>query len=113
MGPYANAALGQLVVKREQAVLEPRAFDPDLEVLEAKLQQLLVGQCGPGEFPTRHGASKPDTQSLRRWCHERPFSTTGPVPDARLGPAIVGLQSWACNRSPQWRGDLPVMAFPR
>src|SRR5208282_2834632 len=88
MRPHANAALGQLVLKRQQAVLEPGAFDPDLEVLEAKLQQPLVGQCGPGEFPTRHGASKPDTQSLRRWCHERPFTTTG----AGVGMPDTGLR---------------------
>ena len=36
--------------KVEQAVLEPGALDLHVKVLEADLQELLVGQRGPGEF---------------------------------------------------------------
>ena len=56
MGPDPDAALLEFVVEIVEAVLEPGAFDRDLEVLEAKLEQLLVGQGGPGKF---WGASEP------------------------------------------------------
>src|SRR5271157_6500046 len=107
MGPHANAALGQLVVQRQQAVLKPRAFDSDLEVLEAKLQQLLVGQCGPGKFATRHGASKADTQSWPRWCHERLFSTTGRrrMPDSSLQPVAAMARRFAGHGLPSLARD--------
>src|SRR5947209_14177256 len=41
---HANATLRELAVESVEAVLEPRPFDLDLQVLEAKFQQLLVGQ---------------------------------------------------------------------
>jgi hypothetical protein len=51
------------------AVLEPCAADGDLEILQAKLEQLFVGEVGPGKFPTRHGALKPKANPALRWCH--------------------------------------------
>src|SRR6266852_597168 len=54
MRPDAQPAPAELVVEIGQARLEPRAFDRDLEVLEAKLQELVVGQRGPGKL-ARHG----------------------------------------------------------
>ncbi len=88
MGPGADAALCELVVDTEEAILKPGVFDGDPEIPEANLQQLLIRQCGPGEFPTGHGASKPATRSLLRWCHGRPFSTTG----AGVGMPDTGLR---------------------
>ena len=58
MRPQPDAALFELVVEIVQAVLQPGALDPDLEVLEAAPEQLLGGQVFPGKCPTRHGASK-------------------------------------------------------
>ena len=58
----ADASLLQLVVEVADAAPEPGAFNLDLEVLEPHLQQLLVGQAGPG-YParrsTRHGVARP------------------------------------------------------
>jgi hypothetical protein len=51
----AKPALCELVIEVVQAPLEPSTFDGELEVLEAQLQQLVIGQGGPGE-PTWHGA---------------------------------------------------------
>ena len=53
-GRTRDAALGELVMEREQTVLEPGALDLHMEVLEADLQQLLVGQRRPGKF-SAHG----------------------------------------------------------
>src|SRR6476660_6137823 len=36
-----------------------RAFNSDLEIAEAQLEQLLVGQGGPGKFLGRHEISNP------------------------------------------------------
>src|SRR5580698_1621228 len=48
--PHREAVLGKLVVQGQETVLEPSALDLDVKVLEADLQELLVGQRGPGEF---------------------------------------------------------------
>src|SRR5580704_4755583 len=48
--PHVKAVLGKLVVQGQEAVLEPGALDLHMKVLEADLQELLVGQRGPGEF---------------------------------------------------------------
>src|SRR5277367_2376880 len=59
-----------------QALFEPGAGDGHLEVLEPDLQQRLVGQLGPGKFPTRHRGSN-TSKRPDRWCHGRPVATTG------------------------------------
>jgi hypothetical protein len=56
--PDAKPPLAELRIELVQAPLEPRACDGDLEVLEAQLEEFVVGQGGPGK-PTRHGASNP------------------------------------------------------
>src|SRR5581483_4157758 len=50
----------QFAMQVAQAVFEPGALDADLEVLQAKFQQFLVGQRGPGKA-ARHDAE------TRRW----------------------------------------------
>ena len=60
-----------------QAVLEPRAFDGHLEVLEPDLQQLVVGQRGPGKFLARHGARNPERARSKMVSHGRTDPTTG------------------------------------
>jgi hypothetical protein len=61
MGPDSDAALLELAMEIVEAVLEPGAFERELEILEADLEQLLVGQRGLGKLPTRHGALEPET----------------------------------------------------
>src|SRR5262249_18872523 len=52
--PHPDAAFGKLFVQPVEAVLEPGAFQLNLEVLEPQLEQLLVGQGCPGVFPAPH-----------------------------------------------------------
>ena len=58
MWPDPDIALLELLMESFEAVLEPSAFDRDLEIPEAQLEQLLVGQRGPGKFLSLHGNSK-------------------------------------------------------
>jgi hypothetical protein len=37
-----------------ETILEPGAFDRNLQAAEALFEQLLIGQFFPGMFPTRH-----------------------------------------------------------
>src|SRR5207248_2687441 len=57
MRPHPQLALCELIEQIVEAILEPSACDGDLEILEAKLEQLLVGQSGPGKFLARHDVS--------------------------------------------------------
>jgi hypothetical protein len=43
-----------------EALLEPSAFNFNLEIPETQLEQLLVWQRGPGKLLSRHGNVKPD-----------------------------------------------------
>src|ERR1044072_317983 len=56
-----EVSLLQFLMGGLEAVLEPGAFDFDLEIAEAQLEQLLVGQGGPGKFPCRHEISNPES----------------------------------------------------
>src|SRR5262249_43317328 len=51
---HPDAAFGKLFVQPVEAVLEPSAFQPDLQILDPQLEQLLVGQGFPGVFPAPH-----------------------------------------------------------
>jgi hypothetical protein len=44
MRPHPQVPLGKLLMKLAKTVLEPGARDRDLQILQAKAQQLLVGQ---------------------------------------------------------------------
>ncbi len=79
----AQSAPTKLVMEIGEALLEPRAFDADLEILEAELEELIVGQRGPSKL-TRHGVSKAD----EAWSF--PMDTR----------AVRGRR--------RWRGRLPV-----
>src|SRR5262249_17967256 len=73
--PDPNVMLVKLAVKRFEAACEPGALDRDFEVFEPDLEQLIVGQRSPGEFPTWHGATKSE-KPYRRSCHGVPKATT-------------------------------------
>ena len=76
--------------KVKQAVLEPGALDLHTKVLEADLQELLVGQRGPGEFSAHPCANLQHTDGAE-WCHGGPVPTTA-------DPALTGTcskQIWA------------------
>src|ERR1700691_3566115 len=98
MRAHPDAVLVELIIERVQALLEPGALDRHFEVLEPDLQQFVVRQGRPGKFPTRHDATnlaprtwryqtqgQPQGQSNPpcKWCHGRPFPTTGQRPDAK------------------------------
>ena len=74
--PHPQPPLRELLVEIGEAALEPGAFERDLEVLQAQLQQLSVGKRGPGE-PTWHGASKP----AMRWIIFRGATVAATMPD--------------------------------
>jgi hypothetical protein len=59
---WANPELSllQLLVESIEALLEPSAFNFNLEIPETQLEQLLVWQRGPGKLLSRHGNVKPD-----------------------------------------------------
>ena len=89
MRPHADVVLVELGIKRVQASLQPRALDRHFEVLDADVQQLVVGQRCPEIFLTRHGRRNRN-RSRRRWCHGPPLATTvnglgikGPVASRR------------------------------
>ena len=63
VGTQPNAPLFKLFVKSFDAVLEPRAFDRNLQTAEAPLEQLLIRQRLPSVFPARHRVS--DTGAVR------------------------------------------------
>src|SRR5687767_11675998 len=62
MRPDAEATLGELIVQITEAPCKPRARYADLKVLEAKLQELFVGQRSPGKIVgtlARHALREP------------------------------------------------------
>ena len=67
--PQPDAPLFELVMERVEAILEPGAFDPDPQTAEAALEQLLIRQRFPSEFPAPHAASERDDNSASGWCH--------------------------------------------
>jgi hypothetical protein len=44
MRPHPQVPLGELLMELAETVLEPGALDRDPQILQAKAQQLLVGQ---------------------------------------------------------------------
>jgi hypothetical protein len=59
---WANPELSllQLLVESIEALLQPSAFNFNLEIPETQLKQLFVWQRGPGKLLSRHGNVKPD-----------------------------------------------------
>src|SRR6202034_3333541 len=109
--PHQNAALRELVMKRQEAVFQPGTFDLDAKILEANLQELVVGQRGPGKFPAWHGALNLDDAG--RWCHGTPQATTRkragangvPEPQWRTLLHAVFAVGFGCRRH---RSLLPI-----
>src|SRR3954447_11119211 len=82
-----QVSLLQLLMERLEAVLEPSAFNFDLEIAETQLEQLLVGQEGPGKFPCRHEISNPDSDlDPLYWAHAAHATRTAPGQPEIAGP---------------------------
>ena len=58
MWPHPDVALFELLMQSLEAVLEPGAFERDLEIAQAQPKELLVGQGRPGKFLAWHGILK-------------------------------------------------------
>src|SRR5688572_17590776 len=75
MRPHAQATLAEFLVETIDAGLEPRPLNRDPEILETKLEKLLVRQIGPGKL-SRHqsrktlGTWRRETVSRRRQRHK-------------------------------------------
>src|SRR6266567_6001604 len=74
--PQPDAPLFELAMESLEAILKPGAFDPDPQTAEAALEQLLVRQRFPIEFPARHRASERGDNSASGWCHGMLLATT-------------------------------------
>src|ERR1700743_1971843 len=62
VGSQPNAPLSKLFVKSFDAVLEPRAFDRNLQTAQAPPKPFLIRQRLPSVFPARHRVS--DTRAV-------------------------------------------------
>src|SRR6185312_4679836 len=95
--PYPQTRLRQLVMQALHAVFEPGALHGEVEVLEPELEQLLVGQIGPGKFLcTRHGF-RGDNAKGAKWSHDPAMPTTVQYPS--LAPVALRAQAQL------WRQD--------
>src|SRR5439155_13177607 len=90
MRPDAQSAPAELVVEIGEPLLEPRPFDGDLEILEAKLQQLVVGQRGPGKL-ARHGVPELGKSAGGGWVRGPKSSSPRRRFQARLAWARASL----------------------
>src|SRR4051812_17266265 len=87
--PQPDVPLFELAMERIETILKPGAFDPDPQTAEAQLEQLLIRQHFPSEFPARHRASERDDDSASGWCHGMLPATTAAWSRRRQG--------WTCN----------------
>ncbi|MGY3076495.1 hypothetical protein ACVWZZ_002866 [Bradyrhizobium sp. LM6.10] len=58
MRPQPDAALLELLVERADTIIEPGAFDRNPQAGEPLLEQLVIRQLFPSEFPAWHQASR-------------------------------------------------------
>src|SRR5262249_52211449 len=125
MRPRPDVALRKLLVQGFEAVLEPGALDGDLEVLEAELEQLLLGQGGPGEFLARHGFStrgrrgrsmvsrwadhdnRPQATSPRHSAHPGRTGSAEPLPRLVLASSVPGRAPRSICGTPATLGKIP------
>src|SRR5689334_11670868 len=56
--PQPDAPLFELLIESRETILEPSAFDRNLQTTEAVREQLLIRQFFPSIFPARHRASR-------------------------------------------------------
>src|SRR5580700_79578 len=98
--PYREAMLGKLVVQGQQAILEPGALDLHMKVLEADLQELLVGQRGPGKF-------------LAHPCAN--LQTEAPMVSRRAGGDNRRSRPWRATRQANFpcEGELAMVVLAR
>jgi hypothetical protein len=104
--PHREAVLGKLVVQGQEAVLEPGALDLHVKVPEADLQELLVGQRGPGEFLAHRCANLEQIMGRmvsRRGCGDN--RRTGPW---RRRPYQFSLRRPACYDGPSRQVAMPA-----
>src|SRR5215813_6518601 len=92
MGSDPDASLIELIMEIAETIVEPGAFDRDPEVLQAELEELLVGQRGPGKLLTWHDS----LETSKGW---------------RLHGVMAGMwrQPHACVRTSTIRGQAGAM----
>src|SRR5215210_3227756 len=80
---YPDSTLIELVMEVSEAPLEPGPLDRELQVFQAQLQQLVVGQRGPRKV-TRHSGWRPEelmSPLTVSFCSERGRPSTGKFAD--------------------------------